>query len=341
MTQEHALRDVTYNFASGFHNGTLTLTDLATNTRVIEFKASNSSAAINVDARSSRTTDALYPYLRGLEKTGYKNGILLLKEKKEFFSKDFNYKYYYALSNSFIVFKEEKQYGLVDGNGSPITDFEYELIKDAGEGMFFAVRNNKSGIIDGYGKTIAPFKYDVERDSDGNITTSVNFYNETTSDLKKDGRSVFVNTKGQEINTSRYNLKDALYFSGVFGKVPTIQAYTKDKLKISVNNRIYECGANLKFVASITYNEPSFDGAKTFYFTNGIELVKYNGLYGFIDYDGNMVIPSQYEMASDFTLFGYAYVKKGNEFFIIDLKGNRMPMTDLYLEIYKESVAGK
>lgn len=56
-------------------------------------------------------------------------------------------------------------------------------------------------------------------------------------------------------------------------------------------------------------------------FSNGLLAVNISNSWGFINTSGELIIPSVYEYSTDFKN-GFALVKKGKEFLIIDKKGN-------------------
>ena len=57
------------------------------------------------------------------------------------------------------------------------------------------------------------------------------------------------------------------------------------------------------------------------FFSEGLARVRVNGKYGFIDTKGNMVIPAVYDWAGDF-IEGLANVEINGKYGFIDTKGN-------------------
>jgi len=64
-----------------------------------------------------------------------------------------------------------------------------------------------------------------------------------------------------------------------------------------------------------------------FYFYEGEFALAYNGgRYGFIDKEGNIRIPFEYEEAIPFDYTGFARVKKGGQLYLIDMWGREYPL---------------
>jgi WG containing repeat len=343
IVTDHPIKKIEYTFASAQKSNKMSVIDLTNNNTIVEYTLDSDDSEFGIQARTSITADKLHPYITGIDKKGEESGIFLINEKKLYSSPDFSYEYYFADSKSFIIKKNNKSFALADLTGKPITDFQYEKISDAGEGLFFAVRNNKAGFIDGSGKTAVPFKYDVKRNDLGEVSNEGHFYN-GYAEVTKNGGAAAVTKNGEEVLISSYKLpNDGEFFNMDFGKTFVLEAYTATERKFLFKNKMYESKPNLTFDGSLRYQEPKFSGATSvdFYFHHGLEALQHNGLYGFVNFDGVEVIPFQYEMASRFTMLGYAYVKKDGEYFLIDVKGKRLPMTDLYLELYKEAASKK
>ncbi|MBR3933037.1 MAG: WG repeat-containing protein [Clostridia bacterium] len=67
--------------------------------------------------------------------------------------------------------------------------------------------------------------------------------------------------------------------------------------------------------------DPQFEDARDF--CMGVAPIKENGLWGYIDTDGNIIIDAKYLYASEFYSDGYAYVKNvDNTISVIDTEGN-------------------
>jgi len=73
-----------------------------------------------------------------------------------------------------------------------------------------------------------------------------------------------------------------------------------------------------------------------FYFYEGEFALAYNGWgYGFIDKEGNIRIPFQYEEAIPFDYTGFARVKKGGQQYLIDTRGREYPLATELNELQK------
>ena len=60
----------------------------------------------------------------------------------------------------------------------------------------------------------------------------------------------------------------------------------------------------------------------------GLSAFEKDGKWGYLDEQGKVAIPAQFSIAGFFSEDGYAVVSKGNEAYLIDYNGNRIPGTD-------------
>ncbi|AZB32121.1 WG repeat-containing protein (plasmid) [Chryseobacterium balustinum] len=315
-------------------NGKWGAIDLATKEEVLPFEYDLGSAQLD----SSKSNSEYVLYIRGVKKGNSLDGLYIVKDKKLFLSKDFDYIRYYAGIEGFHIAKNCGMMcpsnGIADKNGKAVTDLSYKEVLDQPD-CFFVQRDKKVGFLDGNGKEVIPVTFDVLTDANGSELLS--FYHNGYSSLKKGNRNHLVAKGGKIINTDKLKLPaDATFDMAEFGKLKVLAGYTEGTLKFIVNEILYEAGANLTMMAERISSPKKIDYA-SFTFHDGLIAAKKDGLYGYLDYDGKEVIPFIYEMASEFTYYGYAYVKKSDDVFLIDRYGNRMPMLDLQAGIFNEN----
>ncbi len=82
------------------------------------------------------------------------------------------------------------KYGLLDKTGKPVTSVSYDFISEEPEGgLYTATENDKSGFLDANGKVVIPLIYDQVNPFNSSETTTV----------KKDGKTIRINKKGQQV----------------------------------------------------------------------------------------------------------------------------------------------
>ena len=281
-------------------------------------------------------------YFEGI-KTGAYSGVFLLNKKKYYSSTVFNYESYLMTHETFVVTNNQKQFALADLNGKLLTGFDYELIEDrqmngdVDNGLYFTVNNNRAGFIDGRGNTVVPFECDVIRDAFGNIANKATFFNGYCYELRIGGKKVLYNSNGELIDTRSFDLPEtAEYRYTDFWKKDYLMGYTSTRVRFMYNGELVESGANFQNNSGILmYKDPVIQ-SPDFSFPSGVVPLMKDGKYAYFTYNGTQLTPFEFDKASEITALGYAYVQKGNEYFLIDNKGVRLPFTDLYLEVYKQ-----
>jgi hypothetical protein len=281
-------------------------------------------------------------YFEGI-KTGAYSGVFLLNKMKYYSSTVFNYESYLMTHETFVVTNNQKQFALADLNGKLLTGFDYELIEDrqmngdADKGLYFTVKNNLAGFIDGRSKTIVPFECDVIRDAFGNIANKATFFNGYCDELIKGGKKVLYNSNGELIDTRSFDLPEtAEYMYTDFWKKDYLMGYTSTRVRFMYNGELVQSGANFQNNSGILMCQDLIIQSPDFSFPSGVVPLMKNGKYAYFTYNGTQLTPFEFDKASEITALGYAYVQKGNEYFLIDNKGVRLPFTDLYLEVYKQ-----
>lgn len=281
-------------------------------------------------------------FFEGIIKKGEQAGIYVLNQKKYYSSTSFAFERYLWPNKNFLVKNKRNQYALANSDGTLLTGFDYEyfftgLTSGANDnGLYFTVKNNRAGFINGLGETIVPFEYDVIRDAFGGITNGTSFSNGYCDGLTKNGKKVLFKANGELVDTRAFNLPESSeYVYSEFGKKSYLIGYTSSGGTFNFNDEMIQVGYNFQFLGTLLAQDES-NYYPEFYFPNGVEAIKKNGKYAYFSYDGSQITPFEFDKASKMTVLGYAYVQKGNEYFLIDNKGRRLSFTDLYLEIFKE-----
>lgn len=183
-----------------------------------------------------------------------------------------------------VAVTESDEYLIINGDKTIKDDYTYiqYLFKD----YFYVCKNNKSGIIDGSGKVLVDIKYNVvQRLSDSRVIRLID----------KDGYSIILNDSLQEL--VRLSDAEVIFYSDYFKLVAKNGVYYFDKQ------------------GNILENTEIYSDNKLFTFCE-------NSKWGFKDKNGKTVIPSIYDKATEFNKYGYAGIKIGDKWGIVDEEGN-------------------
>ncbi len=189
---------------------------------------------------------------------------------------------------------KDGQYAFIDSAGDTVIPFIYEKAEDFKNGLAVVKMNGKYGVIDTDGRTVIDFRYDgisISRDRVLAFTGSA-----------KEGRSFDVfSAEGKTLFS--LSCKSLSYYDGCYG------AYNEGKCALAA-----ETGSLI-----------------TDYVWDGIVAVGEEGIlgfksgekYGYIDRNGQVLIPAQYDEVGLFA-DGKALVKKDGRYSLIDEAGNTL-----------------
>lgn len=249
--------------------------------------------------------------------------------------------YDYALdfSEGLAAVCQDGKWGFIDKAGKVIIPLSYSSAGVFSEGLASAYKDGKCGYIDKTGKMVIPFKYDGgEPFSEGYAQVSLdgNFYIDKTG--KKISKEYHVTYPFKDgVAVVRYNAK-----SGIIDKTGKEILPCKYRIVESISegiilvfddagNALYDTTG--KKILDFEYDE----GGYTNKFEEGYYIVKKDEKYGYIDKNGNEVIPCIYEEASPFSE-GLAIVKIDGDIGVVDKKGNS---TFYYNNVYLSDLAEK
>lgn len=251
-------------------------------------------------------------------------GVILYKNAKNFEPGQYEY-HDYDVETGYLVYGKNGLKGLMDLNRKIIVPAQYtEISYEYDEGLYFVRNASGAGYIDRTGKVVIPLKY-YRQYLNGIVNGLVLF--------SLNDKSVLVDKKGKIVlRHSDFNGPDDMFmvksrFSGnTFCYLGKYDVDGEEKMKILLNGKTYEhLGGDIR------------NSAKTLViFDEGLLCAKRNGLFGYLDQDGNEVIPFQYERASSFSN-GQAYVKKDGKYFIINRNGKKLDHIDITLALVSRS----
>lgn len=123
----------------------------------------------------------------------------------------------------------------------------------------------------------------------------------------KDGKWSLINEKGKALSKDTY---DAVIYDekGI--------VYRNERIFVKSGTKVLMIDEKGNQIGKTTYED-----AKPFFSADGLAAVKVNGLWGFVDKDGNMVIEPKYNNARS-SSNGFAAVQVGSRWGFVDIVGN-------------------
>ena len=185
----------------------------------------------------------------------------------------------------------DDKWGYIDKRGNEAIPFEYDWVRLFSEGLAAVCLDDKWGFVDKSGNVVIPFKYD-----------NAYFFSNDRAEVELDGKRCYVDRNGKEYKTNRRRNNN----TKVINNDPdsTIVIGTKKTVKKEEPKKV------AKF--------PVPSDAEFF---DGLAAVESNGKWGYIDKNGNIIVPFKYESASLF-LEKLAAVKLRGKWGFIDKQDN-------------------
>lgn len=195
----------------------------------------------------------------------------------------------------------EGKYGIVNSVGKEVIPCIYDQISNPSEGLICVKSKEKYGYVDYSGKVIIPIVYDDAEDFENGIAAVED--DEGCYILSSDTRRL-ASFDGKYNSIIRLNYCDKDLFVVQFLKDEWVYGLAnKDGVYVIPQNKYSE----IKIFAG--------DGAE-------LVGVQKNGMWGFSDFKGNIIIPCQYEDTETHFQNGHIAVKKGEKWGIVDMVGS-------------------
>lgn len=199
-----------------------------------------------------------------------------------------------------IAFKEDRLHALIDLNGNQITDFKYQKIDRISSNYFFAFENGKSNYINNKGQKIF---------NDSIKLTNHGIYNSVAVYESKNNKFGLININGEYITEPIYDL--------IIGNINSIY------WTVYLNNLVgvIDCNGNV-IIPIVNKSIELFSDEDDKLFP-----VMKDDRYGYVDTTNRLIIPYQYETASNFRK-GIAIVKENGIWKLIDKKNKLLTLLD-------------
>ena len=228
-------------------------------------------------------------------------------EKNNYISKmkTENSKYYITIDKNDI-------YRVVDEENNNIIDNNYTYIEYLPGDYFIVAKDGKNGVVDINGKSLIDLNY-----------TSIFRLNDDSNILQAE-------IIGIDDNNSSL-----------------IELYSMDMHKISkMENASVNIFENY-IVLSSNNDYQYFDmqgnrlDSKDLFKNNKLYSKKINGMWGFVDNEGNLVLKNEYELVTDFNKEGFAGIKKDGKWGVINKEGEIIQEPIYILEDNQPNFIGK
>ncbi len=265
-----------------------------------------------------------------------KQGILMLETLTYFTPSDFEYINYFEKNNQLLI-KKGGKLGVNSLNGTTIIEAQFdEIIYNDYEKCYSVYKNKKAGFIDENGKTIIPLIYDrldcpPPKPFDY-MTLTIPTFSFNASFVRFNNKSLVIDKSGKIIASednfklTNLNLDCFPMLQKIrFGKSYGIHAFYSNK----EGKEIYEVLINGNSYDNFGGDINNISLTKTLYFDfyNGLIAARKNGKFGYLDLNGNEVIPFNFDRASNFNN-GLATVKINGQYFKINEKGEFLKHVD-------------
>lgn len=127
--------------------------------------------------------------------------------------------FYFDDNNCAIVVCDNK-YGLIDEDGEFLIEPQYDYLVNDGKWYQFTTEDNKAGWCDKKGKVM------IEPFVDGDKKTPKLFYGDKWAWVRIDGKSVFINKKGEIVLEPEYEINSPFIKDVAITRIPVERQYT-------------------------------------------------------------------------------------------------------------------
>lgn len=195
-----------------------------------------------------------------------------------------------------IVFSKDNKLGIMNLEGTQSVPAEYEDLKYTMGDYYIAKKSDKYGIINVQNETLIPFEY-------SNITY-------------QKGADIYQLDSTDSVETKLLDSKLEEKLTGIVSEFNTKKQYIR--IRIGEEYRYY----NFKFEEKT---------AQDFLTENTLFLKKENGKYGYVDKNNQVIVPCQYDDATEQNQYGFVAVKRDGKWGALDKDGKEVivPTYDL------------
>lgn len=188
--------------------------------------------------------------------------------------------------NYIITIDDEDKFGIVNKQGQVLIKNKYQYIEYAFDNCFIVTENSKVGVIDINKGVLIDFKYDIiQKIKDKNVLQAI-ISNTNTIEM--------YNNKIEK----QISMKDAILYTH------------SNYIKLISNNDMKYLDDNGNIVSN-----------KELIKNNLLFAYNKNGKWGFADNNDNIIVDPQYDIVTEFNIYGFAGIKKDNKWGVVDAQG--------------------
>lgn len=234
-------------------------------------------------------------------------------------------------SPSLLPFNENGKWGYMDTNGKVEISPKYDFAGSFKEGLAVVMIDGKYGYINEKDEVIIDIEYGDVGSLEPEVEHSDYDFNNGLVGVYKNNKYYMMDNTGEIVTKEYVDTSFASYelFLGSYGDTSEFSSYAYDKYhSLSEGMSIYKDSTNEKYgyvdEDGVVVIKAQFDWA--WEFSEGLGAVVKDGLLGFVNKDGDLVIDYQFEANSDkvaHTEFseGLIPVKKDGKYGYINKKG--------------------
>lgn len=253
----------------------------------------------------------------------------------------FEYDYIEEEQDGRLIVSVSGKYGILDQDLNWIVPLQYDAIWSADANGYYKVEiDSKEGIIDRNGNEILSVQYDwvdrntEEKDEESYSEISIGTEEETIYGIINEDYEIIVPVEYEEFTFLRDRDENVCLFSATSFDGTKNLINTDGEILLSGKTWISPVGTGGRIVVDEPDRETtdiydvygSYKDTWTYevvsVFQNGLALIWEDGLYGYVNTNGEQVIDCLYEEAKPFSEDGLAAVSDGNLWGYIDERGN-------------------
>lgn len=208
--------------------------------------------------------------------------------------------------NYVITVDNEDRFGIINKQGQTLIENKYQYIEYAFENYFIVTENGKVGVLDVNDGILIEFKYDIIQKVKGKNALQAIISNTNTIEMYNDKIE------------KQMSIKDAILY--------TYNNYIK--LISSEDMQYLDNNGNVISNKELLKNNQLFSYKK-------------DGKWGFVDNSNNIIVEPEYDIVTEFNMYGFAGVKKEEKWGVVNSEGKIIVEPSYKIEWNEPDFIGK
>ncbi|MBR1799748.1 MAG: WG repeat-containing protein [Bacteroidales bacterium] len=196
-------------------------------------------------------------------------------------------------SCGYAIAKKNNLWGVINRQGEAVLPMQFTEITNIIEGFFFAGTDKGWALYDTTMTQLSPYLYNW-----------THFVADRRIPVGRNGKYGYLDPKGREVIPCKYD---------------EVSAFVGERAVVKLGEYYGIIDTAGREITPIEYTDKTTKGRKFFY-CDSLALVEKNGKIGYVDYDGNLVIPFLFDEGYQFSQ-GFASVKYDGGWGYINKKG--------------------